>query len=93
MTATYTLETGVPVPLKRGGVAGSAVRALTTAPAGASVFVPSACFEGKKTPPSTAVSQICASYGRGWFVVRKVDGGVRAWKVANPPKAPLSFAA
>lgn len=82
--AGLVIEAGVPIP----GVLGrsplmSAFRELAKANVGASFFVPpSFCTQGGQ------ISERAVRVGGpGWVTVRKVEGGYRAWKIAEPSLA------
>jgi len=83
---TYSIETSVPIPARTGpghrnpeSVAG-VIRKLMESPIGASVL-----FPPEKTLAARRQSQMIG--GPAWCLTRKVDGGLRVWRVAEPSKA------
>jgi len=83
----FNIETDHPIPSPRVRIkngARAAIRALSLSNVGASVFFPS--VDGR-TPKSLAVSinsMANSVGGNGWYTLRKVEGGVRIWKLAEP---------
>lgn len=75
----FAIETGMPVPpgAVRNTATYDAIRALAEAPIGASFLCPSA-------KPTTAQQAAYRLGGKGWVAIRKVDGGFRVWKIAEP---------
>lgn len=76
----FKIETTVPLPTdgrNTRGQTNEAVRALSTAAIGASVFVPS-------DKPYTFQQAAWRLGGKGWITTRKIEGGFRVWKVAEP---------
>lgn len=75
----FPIESNVPLSPrpKRGSPPGWA-HALAHAAIGDSIFL-----ADRKT---TSVLTVAGAYGRGWATARTVEGGVRVWKIAEPPK-------
>ena len=79
----FKIEMGVPYPDRRWGARTElmgALRELSGAPVGASIFVPlSACKAGAQLH-----GRLGRIGGKGWGSIRKADGGFRVWKIAEP---------
>lgn len=61
-----------------------AIEALSKAPVGASIFVPTSALAMAKSGHGTLASACGAVGGTGWASVRAQDGGWRVWKVREP---------
>jgi hypothetical protein len=86
--ASMQIEADVPLP--RGGRHGTkrseyrlALEALVASPVGSSFFIP----DGTHGKPASAPQIANNLFGSGWFSVRKVEGGQRIWKIAEPKGA------
>lgn len=81
----YAIETGIPLPPRpagpgtQAGALPQALRQLSMAQVGASIFVPD-----KK--PAGLGPYIKYAAGIGWAASRTVDGGARIWKIAEPKR-------
>lgn len=72
-----TIECGVPIPPAGGRGISETLRQLARAEVGASVLFPDARRE-------TIDKLARRIVGRRAYAVRKVDGGIRIWKIAEP---------
>jgi hypothetical protein len=77
MTKPYAIETDVPIPTPRVTGVAPVIRALAASKVGASVFFPD-------TARRALMGSVQRLLGKGNFTVRKVDGGFRVWKTAEP---------
>jgi hypothetical protein len=75
---TPKIESGIPMPLVKRRADGVG-RILALANVGDSIFLP-----GRAASPQGSF----ALFGNGWWAARKVDGGYRVWKIAEPPRPP-----
>lgn len=79
MTAGDNFKIDKAIPIPKPSVTGQRgwCYALAHAAIGDSLFFPGA--------HSATISRTTFNYGSGWTTSRKVDGGVRVWKIAEPP--------
>lgn len=76
---TIEIERGVPIHASKGSSANSMrgnIRKLAAADIGDSVFFPGVSC--------SSVNGGIQTIGPGWATIRKVDDGVRVWKIAEP---------
>lgn len=90
---TYQIETSIPLPTsgRNSSPEREAMAQLAKAPVGSSILFPkSDSVHQQASLTSKAVNEA----GTGWCTVRKVEGGFRAWKIAEPKQpTPLRAAA
>lgn len=72
--STSVIEYGVPLPEPRGSLVGR-LRALKAAKVGASIFFP------EKDASVRSLHATIQRIGPGWAACRKVEGGIRVWRV------------
>lgn len=78
----FAIETGIPLPeskygAKSPGPVTASLRKLSQSAIGASVVIPGIA-QNRLGP------YLQSAAGMGWYATRKVDGGTRVWKVAEP---------
>jgi len=80
----FEIETAVPAPATRYGRGAfrQALEALARAEIGSSFFIP----DGTHGSSLSAGRMAQTLFGSGWYSLRKVEGGQRIWKIAEPKK-------
>lgn len=83
MADQFVIETNVPAPPPGGGRKSPlrlALEKLAAGKVGDSFMVPTGTFKNERSLDQRAHSLL----GSGWYSCRRVDGGVRIWKIAEP---------
>jgi uncharacterized protein (DUF2249 family) len=79
---TFTIETEVPIPTRRGGRPAGTKYPLEQMDVGHSFLVTS---DVKPATVRSAIGNFCKDKPEYKFTMRAVDGGVRVWRVAPDP--------
>ena len=80
----FTIEKGnPPPPPQRTGVCVGMAATLRRMVVGDSFLVPCEGWPAERRAITASISSFRRTHGQGWsqFVTRKVDGGVRVWRV------------